>query len=74
MPFTEADLDDLMSVDEAATFLHVHRSTINRMIARREVDVVRIGSGRGRVRLTKRALLDHLNRNLTKAEKPKRSA
>jgi excisionase family DNA binding protein len=67
VPISETDLDDLLTVDAAAAFLHVSASTINRMIANREVEVVRIGSGRGRVRITKRALLDHVNRKVTRA-------
>lgn len=68
MPITEHDLDDLLTVDEAADLLQLSRATIYRMIADRELDVVRIGSGRGRVRITRRALLDHLNRRVTRAD------
>jgi excisionase family DNA binding protein len=59
---TEDDLDDALTVDNAAAFLHVSTSTINRMIAARELSVIRIGSGRGRVRVTRRALLDAVER------------
>jgi excisionase family DNA binding protein len=68
MPITEHDLDDLLTVDEAADLLQLSRATIYRMIADRELDVVRIGSGRGRARITRRALLDHLNRRVTRAD------
>jgi len=74
MPITEADLGDLLRREEAAEFLGVSRATVDRMIAAREIDVVRIGNGRGQVRIPKRALLDHVNRNVTKAARPKRSA
>jgi len=67
MPITEHDLDDLLTVDEAAELLQLSRATIYRMISDRELDVVRIGSGRGRARITRRALLDHLNRRVTRA-------
>lgn len=73
MPITEADLDDLLTIEQAAKFYRCSRATINRMIAGRELDVVRIGSGRGRPRITKRSLLDHLNRNVTVAAKEKRA-
>jgi excisionase family DNA binding protein len=69
MPITEDDLDELMSVPAAAEFLRVSTATINRMIANRDVEVTRIGSGRGRVRITKRALLDHANRNTVRANR-----
>lgn len=62
MPITEADLDDAMTRGEAAAFLHVSVSTIDRMIVARELSVIRVGSGRGMVRITRAALLDHVNR------------
>jgi excisionase family DNA binding protein len=61
-PITERDLADALDVGEAAKFIGVSPSTINRMIANRELRIVRVGSGRGRVRITKAALLEHVNR------------
>lgn len=69
MAITEEDLDELYDKDEAAIFLHVSRTTIERMIRNREVDYLRVGSGAGRVRFTKRALLDLLNSREVKAER-----
>lgn len=74
MPITEEDLDDLLTPAAVAEALHVTRSTIYRMIDAREFEVVRVGSGRGRLRITRRALLDHLNRKTTKAARIPRSA
>lgn len=68
MPITENDLADLLTPVDAARFLDVSRSTIYRMIENEEIDVVRVGSGRGRLRITKRSLLDNLNRSVTPAK------
>jgi excisionase family DNA binding protein len=62
LPIDDRDLDDLLTRAEAAALLHVSVHTIDRMIAAGDVDVVRLGSGRGTVRFTRRALLDHVNR------------
>jgi excisionase family DNA binding protein len=67
MPITEDDVGELLSPLAAADFLHVTRSTIYRMIQAGEIDVTHVGTGRGRVKITKRALLDHLNRKTTRA-------
>ncbi len=67
MPITEDDLGSLLSPQAAADFLGVTRSTIYRMISAGEIDVTHMGSGRGRVKITKRAILDHLNRKTTRA-------
>ena len=73
MPITEADLGaNLLSIDQSAEFLGVSRSTITRMIARRELDVIRLGSGRGVPRISKRSLLDHVNRKVVPADRPGR--
>jgi excisionase family DNA binding protein len=68
MPITAADLDDLLTVEEAAAFLKVSRSTLYRMIANREVEVVRIGSGAGRPHFTEAALIESVNRKVVRAE------
>jgi excisionase family DNA binding protein len=74
MPITEADLgNNLLTIDQSAEFLGVSRSTVTRMIANRELDVVRIGSGRGMPRITKRSLLDHVNRKVIPANRPRAS-
>lgn len=68
MPITEDDLDDLLTPAEVAARLHVARSTVYRMIELRQIDTVRIGSGRGRRRITRRALLDYVNRSVDRAD------
>ena len=74
MPITEDDVDELLSKDQAADFLHVSRSTIDRMIRRKELDFTRVGSGEGRIRISKRALLDNLNRRTVRAAKTSKAA
>lgn len=73
MPVTERDLDDLLTIEHVAEILQVSRSTVSRMIAARELDVIRVGTGRGRPRITKRSLLDQLNRHVIAAERPRRT-
>lgn len=72
MAITEKDLAELLTLDQAAEFYQCSRSTIERMIANHEIEVVRLGSGRGRPRIRKRALLDHMNRNVTPVAKDRR--
>jgi hypothetical protein len=64
------DDDALMTRDAAMAFLNVSERTLDRLITNREIDVVRI-NGRGKrpgaVRITRRALLDYLHRNTTRA-------
>lgn len=74
MPISAQDLDDLLTVEEAAAFLKISRSTLYRMIARREVEVVRIGSGAGRPYFTEAALVDAVNRKVVAVAVPPRSA
>lgn len=72
MPITESDLGpNMLTVEQAADFLGVSKTTIRRMMSNRELDVVRIGSGRGRPRITKRSALDHINSKVTPAERPR---
>lgn len=61
-PITEHDLAELMTVSQAARFIGVSQRSIYRMVQNRELRVVRIGSGKGQLRLTKSDLLDHINR------------
>jgi excisionase family DNA binding protein len=74
LPISESDLGtNLLTVDQSAQILGVSRSTVGRMIANRELDVVRVGSGRGRPRITRRSLLDHINRKVVPAAVGSRS-
>jgi excisionase family DNA binding protein len=69
MPITEQDLDQLLSVDEAAHVLNRSPKTVYRMIADRSIDVVYVGAGRGRPHVTRRAILDYLNRRTVRASR-----
>ncbi len=71
MPVTEKDLDELLTVDQAADLMHLHRATLYRMIQTRDLDVVRVGRGQ-RIRITRRSILDYVNRNVTRADVPTR--
>lgn len=59
----EKDLGELLTVREAAELLHVHHDTLRRYIAAKDIDAIRVGRGQGRLRLTRRACLDYLNRH-----------
>jgi len=67
------DLDDLLDKPAAAALLHRSVKTLNRLIAAQDIEVVRIGSGRGQVYLTRRAVLDYLNRQRQPA-RPRKTA
>lgn len=60
MPAKVTDLDTLRTRAQAAQALGISTSTWDRMVRRREIETVRIGSGRGRVYVTQRALDDYL--------------
>lgn len=62
MPFDLEDMADSLSIDEFAELLHVHRTTAERIIRDGEVDVIRIGHGRGRLRVPRRSATDYINR------------
>lgn len=63
MPVTSEDLDGMMTIPEVAERLHVAEITVKRMVRDDEIEFLRIGSGRGRIFITQRALLDYLNRS-----------
>jgi excisionase family DNA binding protein len=71
-----SDLDDLMRVEEAAKLFDWHPDTLWAIIRAGDIDVVRIGAGRHRkqTRITRRAVLDYIDRNTKRAtpNKPKR--
>jgi excisionase family DNA binding protein len=67
VPIREQDLDELLTVDEAADVLHRSPKTVYRMIADRSIDVVYVGAGRGRPHIPRRAILDYLNRRTVRA-------
>lgn len=70
MPVNESDLAHLRTMPEAADFLHISHSTVKRLIREKRLETVRIGTGRGRIFITERALLEYANRGVTKAAKP----
>lgn len=74
MPINENDLDDLLTIDEAAALIGLSRNTVYRMISERAIETVMIGSGRGRARITRRAILDAYNRRVVKAAPAKPDA
>jgi excisionase family DNA binding protein len=63
MRITLDDIDEMLSVSDAATKLRVSEDTIYRMIAKKDIDFVRIGSGRGRIMIPPAALVDYVNRH-----------
>jgi excisionase family DNA binding protein len=52
---------------EVQAILHVSLATLNRLLADHEIDVVRVGRGRGSVRITRAALRDYTERNTHRA-------
>lgn len=70
MPFTTDDLADAYDMDGFAELIHQSRRTVERIIANREIDFVRTGSGRGQKTLIpRRAADDYINRKAIKARK-----
>lgn len=63
MPITAEDLADALTVNEAATILHLSERHMRRLIAEGNIQIVRPGTKRGRIYITKRALTDYLNRS-----------
>lgn len=57
----------LLTKPQAALWLAVSRATLDRLLAAREIDVVRVGTGRGSVRITERALEDYARRHTQRA-------
>ena len=70
MPVNENDLAGLRTMPEAADFLHISHSTVKRLVREKRLETVRIGTGRGRIFITERALLEYANRGVTKAARP----
>ena len=67
MPNSENDAARLLTKPQACAYLAVSRATLDRLIASHDIDVVRVGTGRGSVRITTRALEDYTRRNTTRA-------
>lgn len=63
------DLDDLLDREEGAKLIRTSVATLDRLIKSGQIEVVRIGGhGRGRIFMTRRQLLDYLNRARTRAK------
>jgi excisionase family DNA binding protein len=67
MPVNESDLANLHTMPEAAEILHVSHSTVKRLVREHRLETVRIGTGRGRIFITQRALLAYANSNVNPA-------
>lgn len=67
MPINENDLDDLLNRHQSAALLHTSVSSLDRLIKAKRIEVIRSGPGRGRILITRRALVDYLNRSSIKA-------
>lgn len=70
------DLDHLLDVPAASRTLGLSDATIYRMVARGELDHIRIGAGRGKLRFTRAALVDYVNRQsvTSRVNAPKKRA
>lgn len=67
MPVTPEDLESSLTLQQAADTIHVTYRTMQRIVAANQIDVVRVGNGRGRPRITRRALTDYLNRQQSRS-------
>jgi excisionase family DNA binding protein len=64
---TDSDGARLLTKQEACQWLSLSLTTLNRLIRAHDIDVVRVGTGKGSVRITQRALEDYTRRNTTRA-------
>lgn len=62
MPVNPDEIAEALPLSAVAKALNVSEPTIRRMVSRGEIEIVRIGSGRGRLYVTRRALTDYVNR------------
>jgi hypothetical protein len=70
MPLNEEDLNHRMTRPQAADYLGMSVTTLDRLVAAQAIEVIRpSGRPRGRVVITKRACLDYLNRQRTPVKK-----
>lgn len=69
LPQHAQNADRLLTKPQACLYLAVSRATLDRLISAHDIDVVRVGTGRGSVRITERALQDYTRRNTTRASK-----
>lgn len=63
---SQADpLDDLLTKQDVQDHMHVSLTTVDRLIASGDLPAVRVGTGRGTLRVTRRALLEYQQRRST---------
>lgn len=58
---TIADAESSLTLLDAAAKLHLSRSTLKREIAAGRLKTYRVGTGRGTIRITERALVEYVN-------------
>jgi excisionase family DNA binding protein len=68
MPVNSDDLEGAMTMAAVAERLHVSEATVKRMVRDREIEYLRIGTGRGRIYVSERAFLEYLARSTSKAQ------
>lgn len=64
---TIEDVEDALPLRQAADVMHMHPDTLRRIVKAQGIDVLRIGSGRGRIFITRRAMADYLARSNERA-------
>lgn len=67
MPVSLEDMSDALSVAQAAQLLRRDQKTIRRWIAAGELEAVRVGTGKGKWQITRRALTAYVNRQRSQA-------
>lgn len=67
MAVTAEDLRTALTKAELAVVLNISYRSVDRLIAEGRIEVVRVGTGRGRARITQRALTEYLTRNTDRA-------
>lgn len=67
-------LPRFVSVRTVADLLVVSRSTVNRLIADGQLPAIRVGKGRGVLRVAEAAVLAYLERTTTEPENTKETA
>lgn len=72
MALTETDLAELLTRQEAAELMRVSVATLDRLVSAKKIDVIHLGARR--TFITRRACVDYVSRQVTKAEASGRSA
>lgn len=69
MPVSAEDLDGALTAREAADVLQISYRTLTRLVEAHQIEVIRIGNGRGRIFVSRRSLTDYINRRNIKADR-----